>query len=29
MNIHIGWVFIILIGFGAFYCWKHKPVTTQ
>lgn len=29
MNIHIGWVVIILIAIAAFYVYKHKPVTTQ
>jgi hypothetical protein len=25
MNIHVGWLFILVVGFGAFYWWKHKP----
>ncbi len=29
MNIHIGWFVIILIALGAWYVWKHKPVTTS
>ncbi len=29
MNIHIGWVVIILVALGAFYVYKHKPMTTQ
>jgi hypothetical protein len=29
MNIHIGWVVIILIALGALYFFKHRPVTTQ
>jgi hypothetical protein len=29
MNIHIGWVVIILIVLGALYVYKHKPVTTN
>lgn len=28
MNIHVGWVAIILIAFVGFYIWKHQPVTT-
>lgn len=28
MNIHIGWVIILVIALGAFYLYKHKPVTT-
>ena len=28
MNIHIGWVVILLIALGAFYVYKHQPVTT-
>lgn len=29
MQIHVGWVVIILIALGALYFYKHKPVTTQ
>ena len=29
MNIHIGWVVLILIALGALYVYKHKPMTTQ
>ncbi len=29
MNIHIGWVVIILIALGALYVFKHKPMTTE
>ena len=29
MNIHIGWFVILLIVLGAWYFYKHKPVTTQ
>lgn len=29
MNIHIGWVVILLIALGALYVYKHKPMTTQ
>lgn len=29
MNIHIGWVVLILLVLGALYFYKHKPMTTQ
>jgi hypothetical protein len=29
MSIHVGWVIILLIALGAFYIYKHKPMTTQ
>jgi len=29
MSVHIGWVVILLIALGAFYIYKHKPMTTQ
>ena len=28
MNIHIGWVALILIVIGALYIYKHQPMTT-
>lgn len=29
MNIHIGWVMLILIVIAALYIYRHKPMTTQ
>ena len=29
MEIHIGWVLLILIIIGALYVYRHKPMTTQ
>jgi hypothetical protein len=29
VNIHVGWVVILLIALGALYIYKHKPVTTS
>lgn len=29
MNIHIGWLVLILLVLGALYIYKHKPMTTQ
>ena len=28
MNIHIGWVALILIVIAALYVYKHQPMTT-
>jgi hypothetical protein len=29
VNVHIGWVALILIIVAAFYIYRHKPMTTQ
>lgn len=29
MEVHVGWLFLIIILFVAWYVWRHKPMATN